>query len=104
MEGFKPPEANNDNEQLIVGDWVTVTNERDARFVKEYLKAEPPYVIARIGPRSVSLIALKDRQTITGKEPAIEHTVANMSGTDTPSYGVSSMHLKKFDRLGIVRE
>lgn len=104
MEQFGKLEPQNDNEQLRVGDWVTITNERDARLVKQHLQSEPPYVIARIGPKVANLIARKDRETITGKKPDIETNVANMTHTETPSYGIPTVDLQRFDRVEIVRE
>jgi hypothetical protein len=104
MEGFPKLEANNDNEQLHLGDWVTITNELDARLVETYLGSKPPYVIAHIGPKVVSVISREQRPTVTGKEPIHEFRVSEQTGLETPSYGVSAAHLKRFDRLEIVPE
>lgn len=104
MEGFKPPEANNDNERFMVGDWVTLKRPMDTRLISKSLNSRPPFVVGHIDEQSISLIARESRPEVTGKPVNIELRVAKMTGYETPSYGVSPEAIVPFRKPEVVKE
>ena len=56
----------NDNMPIQIGDWVDITNESFRPAVEAVLGSGPPYVIARVTPHGLIVVAKHDYPKVKG--------------------------------------